>query len=220
MRILLVEDDPLLGNATQVGLTNEGYTVEWIKDGAEAKSALECNSFDGVVLDLGLPGLDGLDLLFAMRKNGDETPVLVLTARDSINDRVKGLDAGSDDYLIKPFDLDELNARLRAIIRRASGRASPAIVIGGVSLDPVTHKVVMRDKVINLSQREFALLQMLMEGAGRVLSRSHLEEHLYGWNEDIESNSIEVHIHNLRKKLGKEIIKTIRGVGYTMSTGS
>lgn len=211
---MLVEDDQLLGDATQAGLVHDGYVVEWLRDGLQAESALNSQSFDGVVLDLGLPGKDGIEVLSSMRKRGDSTPVLVLTARDSVGDRVKGLDTGGDDYLIKPFDLDELSARLRALIRRSSGRSAPTIEVGTVSLNPASHQVHVDGDLTELSQREFSLLQLLMEAEPRVLSRSYLEEHLYGWGDDIESNALEVHIHNLRKKLSKSFIQTIRGVGY------
>ena len=218
MRILLVEDDQLLGDATQAGLINDGYTVDWFKDGLQAESALKSSQFDGVVLDLGLPGKDGLSVLKSMRHRKDATPVLILTARDLIDDRVKGLDAGADDYLVKPFDLDELSARLRALIRRSLGRADPIIKIGVVTLNPASHEVCHHNLAVDFSQREFALLQLLMENSGRVLSRSSLEEHLYGWHEEIESNTLEVHIHHLRKKLGSSFIQTIRGVGYIIPT--
>jgi DNA-binding response OmpR family regulator len=214
MRILLIEDDPLLGDATEAGLSHDGYTVEWMHNGDHGDSALRNESFDGVVLDLGLPGKSGLDILQAMRGRNDTTPALILTARDSIEDRIKGLDSGADDYLIKPFDLDELSARLRALIRRAAGRSSPLIEIATVVLDPATHLVTLNNETVDFSQREFSLLQLLMEAAPRVLSRSYLEEHLYSWESDVGSNVLEVHIHNLRKKLGKTFIHTIRGVGY------
>jgi len=217
MRILLIEDDNLIGDATKVGLTDDGYSVDWIKNGNEADFALKSSEFDGVVLDLGLPGMDGIDVLKSMRKRKDKTPVIILTARDLINERVKGLDTGADDYLVKPFDLDELSARLRALIRRSSGRAEPNIDIGNVSLNPASFEVYHEGKLVDFSQREFALLRLLMESSGRVLSRSHLEEHLYGWNDGIESNALEVHIHNIRKKLGNTFIKTVRGVGYVIS---
>jgi two-component system response regulator QseB len=214
MRILLVEDDDLLGDATKAGLTNDGYNVEWLKDGIQAESALKSSEFDGIVLDLGLPGKDGLAVLKSMRSRGDATPVLILTARDLVDDKIKGLDAGADDYLIKPFDLDELFARLRALIRRSLGRADPVIKIGSISLNPASHEVLFDNALVDLSQREFSLLQLLIESSGHVLSRDYLEEHIYGWNKDIESNALEVHIHHLRKKLGNSFIQTIRGVGY------
>lgn len=214
MRILLVEDDDLLGDATKAGLTSDGYNVEWLKDGIQAESALKSSKFDGIVLDLGLPGKDGLAVLKSMRSRGDATPVLILTARDLVDDKIKGLDAGADDYLIKPFDLDELFARLRALIRRSLGRADPVIKIGSISLNPASHEVLFDNTIVDLSQREFSLLQLLIESSGHVLSRDYLEERIYGWNKDIESNALEVHIHHLRKKLGNSFIKTIRGVGY------
>jgi two-component system response regulator QseB len=214
MRILLVEDDDLLGDATKAGLTSDGYNVEWLKDGIQAESALKSSEFDGIVLDLGLPGKDGLAVLKSMRSRGDATPVLILTARDLVDDKIKGLDAGADDYLIKPFDLDELFARLRALIRRSLGRADPVIKVGSISLNPASHEVLFDNTVVDLSQREFSLLQLLIESSGHVLSRDYLEEHIYGWNKDIESNALEVHIHHLRKKLGNSFIQTIRGVGY------
>ncbi len=214
MRILLVEDDDLLGDATKAGLANDGYAVDWIKDGIQAESALKSSEFDGVILDLGLPGKDGLAVLKSMRSRNDATPVLILTARDLVDDKVKGLDAGADDYLIKPFDLDELSARLRALIRRSLGRADPIIRIEAVSLNPASHEVLFNNTAVDLSQREFTLLQLLMESSGRVLSRNYLEEHVYGWGEDIDSNALEVHIHHLRKKFGNSFIQTIRGVGY------
>jgi len=216
MRILLVEDDYLLGDATKAGLTSDGYTVDWFKDGIQAELALESSEFDGVVLDLGLPGKDGLAVLKSMRNRDDTTPVIILTARDLTDDKVKGLDAGADDYLIKPFDLSELSARLRALIRRSLGRADPIIKIGSISLNPASHEVRADNAIIELSQREFSLLQLLMENVGRVLSRSSLEENIYGWNEEVDSNALEVHIHHLRKKLGSSFIQTIRGVGYTI----
>jgi len=212
MRILLVEDDYLLGDATKAGLTSDGYTVDWFKDGIQAELALESSEFDGVVLDLGLPGKDGLAVLKSMRNRDDTTPVIILTARDLTDDKVKGL----DDYLIKPFDLSELSARLRALIRRSLGRADPIIKIGSISLNPASHEVRADNAIIELSQREFSLLQLLMENVGRVLSRSSLEENIYGWNEEVDSNALEVHIHHLRKKLGSSFIQTIRGVGYTI----
>jgi len=218
MRILLVEDDDLLGDATKAGLTDDGYTVDWFKDGIQAESALKTNEFDGVVLDLGLPGKDGLEVLKSMRGRDNSTPVLILTARDAIDDKVKGLDAGADDYLIKPFDLEELSARLRALIRRSLGRSDPIIKIGSISLNPASHEAHSDDLKVELSQREFSLLQLLMENSGRVLSRSSLEENIYGWDEDIGSNALEVHIHHLRKKLGNSFIRTVRGVGYTVAT--
>lgn len=214
MRLLLVEDDTLLGKGLQAGLKQAGYQVEWLQRGDLATTALESNQFDVIVLDIMLPGESGLDILRKMRKRGDTSPVLLLTARDSINDRVEGLDSGADDYLVKPFDLDELNARLRALLRRRCGRAEPILEHRGISLDPASHRVELNHQEINLSSREFALLQYLLENAGRAITRTRLEETLYGWDGEVESNSLEVFIHHLRKKLGNDLIRTIRGVGY------
>ncbi len=216
MRLLLVEDDPLLGDAIQIGLRQDGYAIDWIQDGIEAEKALQNERFDLVIMDLNLPGRSGLDLLRGFRARGDDTPVLILTARDATSDRVAGLDAGADDYLVKPFDFPELNARLRALLRRSSGRASPSIRNGPLQLDPAAHRVTLDDRPIDLSQREFAILETLLNNAGRVMSRARIEESIYGWETEVGSNTIEVHIHHLRKKLGKEWIRTVRGVGYMM----
>lgn len=216
MRILLVEDDSLLGDGLRVGLGQEGYTVDWIRDGQAARLALETGSYDLVVLDLGLPRLSGLELLRAVRAQGNGVPVLILTARDAVADRVAGLDDGADDYMIKPFDLDELAARIRALLRRRMGRASPILRHGELALDPAAHRVTLAGKAVELSSREFALLQALLDNAGRVLSRAKLEESLYGWGEEVESNAVEVHVHHLRRKLGPKLIRTVRGVGYTI----
>lgn len=214
MRILLVEDDPQLGDGISVGLHHAGYTVDWLSDGAKAKQALSVEPFDLVILDLGLPNIDGLSLLRQMRHNHDLTPVLILTARDTISDRVTGLDSGADDYLVKPFDLDEMYARIRAVMRRKAGRASPLIKHGDVELDPAAHTVTLKGKIINLSSKEYTVLHMLLDSVGHVLSKTQIEDKLYGWNDAIESNATEVHIHHLRKKIGKKLISTIRGVGY------
>ena len=216
MRILLVEDDTLLGEGIQTGLVQDGYTVDWLTDGQLADQALQHNSFDLLVLDLNLPGLSGLDLLTALRARRSDMPVLILTARDSVSDRITGLDCGADDYLVKPFNFDELSARLRALLRRASGRASPSIVNGELSIDPSSHRVILNDREVVLSQREFAVLALLATNVGRALPRSRIEEVLYGWGSDVCSNALEVHIHNLRRKLGNEWIRTIRGLGYMM----
>ncbi|MEW5790700.1 MAG: response regulator [Pseudomonadota bacterium] len=216
MRILLVEDDPLLGDGLRVGLGQEGYTVDWIRDGQAARLALETGSYGLVVLDIGLPRLSGLELLRALRAQGNGVPVLILTARDAVADRVAGLDGGADDYMIKPFDLDELAARIRALLRRRMGRASPVLRHGELALDPAAHRVTLAGEAVELSPREFALLQALLDNAGRVLSRAQLEESLYGWGEEVESNAVEVHVHHLRRKLGPELIRTVRGVGYTI----
>jgi two-component system response regulator QseB len=214
MRILLVEDDPLLGDGLYAGLSHEGYTVDWLKDGASASQALKKDVFDLIILDLGLPKLSGLEVLQKFRKGGGKTPVLILTAQDSLEYKVKGLNTGADDYLTKPFDLDELSARLRALQRRQVDRASSSITHGALTLDPDTHSVVFNNQDLHLSRREFALLQKLLDNPGSVLSKEALSQMLYGWDEEVDSNALEVHIHNLRKKLGIDFIKTIRGVGY------
>ena len=214
MRILLVEDDELLGDGLRTGLVQYGYAVDWLKDGLTADQALKTENFDVVVLDLGLPKLPGINVLQNLRSRGQTTPVIILTARESIEERVKGLDSGADDYLTKPFDLDELCARLRALQRRFASRAEPVLVHNAIILDPAAHTVALNGEPTNVSRREFALLQKLLENAGRVLSREHLTQSLYGWGEDVDSNALEVHIHNLRKKFGQDFIHTIRGIGY------
>ena len=214
MRILLVEDDELLGDGVTAGLKQYGYTVDWLKDGLSAEQALKTEAFDAIILDIGLPKKSGLELLESLRNQGNVTPVLILTARETVDDRIKGLDSGADDYLVKPFDLDELCARLRALQRRLSSRAAPLIDHAGIQLDPASHTVTFNGEEVNLSRREFALLHKLLENAGRVLSREYLTQTLYGWDEDVDSNALEVHVHNLRKKFGAELIRTIRGVGY------
>jgi two-component system response regulator QseB len=215
MRVLLVEDDELLGDGVRNGLIQYGYTVDWVKDGASAQQAiLSESSFDMVVLDIGLPKKSGIEVLTSMRSKNIKTPVVILTARDTVEDQVKGLDAGADDYIAKPFDLDALCARMRALQRRTTSRAKPVLTYGAISLDPASHTVHVNEELINISRREFALLQKLLENAGRVLSREHLTSTLYGWGDDVDSNALEVHIHNLRKKFGTKLIRTIRGVGY------
>jgi two-component system response regulator QseB len=214
MRLLLVEDDTMIGEAVRTGLRRQGLAVDWVQDGAAAKTALSTETFDLVLLDLGLPRMDGLQVLKWLRGTGSTVPVLILTARDSVNDRIKGLDAGADDYIVKPFDFDELAARVRAVLRRRSGRADNVIEHLGVTLDPASHEVTRDGEPVSLSHREFALLEALLERPGQVLSRTQLEERLYGWGEEVESNAVEVHIHNLRKKLGAEYIQNVRGVGY------
>jgi two-component system OmpR family response regulator/two-component system response regulator QseB len=216
MRILVVEDDPLLGDAIQAGLRQLGHAVDWVRDGAAADAALHDEAYAAVVLDLGLPRRDGLAVLRAARARGARVPVLVLTARDTVADRIAGLDAGADDYLIKPFDLGELAARLRALERRAAGSAAPRLSAGEVELDPAAHRVWFRGREVALSAREFALLETLMRNAGRVLSRAQIEAQLYAWDEEVESNAVEVHIHHLRRKLAPELIVTVRGVGYLL----
>ena len=214
MRLLLVEDDPMIGAGVQRGLKQEGHTVDWVRDGVAAELAVAGGAYEVILLDLGLPRKSGLELLAGLRRKGVATPVLVITARDSVADRVKGLDAGADDYLVKPFDLDELSARIRALMRRHGGRASPVIEHGPLRLDPATHEFFLNGVPVALSGREFSLLHALMEQPGVPLSRAQLEERIYGWNEEIESNTIEVYIHALRRKLGAEWIRNVRGVGY------
>ncbi|MCB1789005.1 MAG: response regulator transcription factor [Gammaproteobacteria bacterium] len=214
MRVLLVEDDELLGSAVVDGLTQAGYTVDWLRDGGQALRALSNDEPDLLVLDLGLPGRDGMQVLRDLRARSSGLPVLVLTARDTVEDRIAGLDAGADDYLVKPFDLGELTARLRAIARRRGGRATPVIEHDGLVFDPAARSVTLDGESIALSSRALAILEALLERPGIPLSRERLEQILYGWGEGVESNAVEVHIHHLRKKLGKERIRTIRGLGY------
>ena len=216
MRVLLVEDDKLLGNGLKAGLGQAGYTVDWVQDGVSADAALSTEGFDLVVLDLGLPRLPGIDVLKRLRARGNNVPVLILTARDTVSERVEGLDSGADDYLIKPFDLDELTARLRALQRRHAGRPEPVLRHGDIVLDPAAYTVTLREEPVSLSTSEFALLQLLLENVGRVMPRTRLEQTLYGWDGEAESNSLEVFIHHLRKKLGAELIRTVRGVGYVI----
>ncbi|HEY4744934.1 MAG TPA: response regulator [Desulfuromonadaceae bacterium] len=216
MRLLLVEDDPMLGEAVQRLLQQESFAVDWVRGGEEAELALDASSYDLMLLDLGLPEKNGLDILQDMRKRKVSLPVIILTARDAVSDRIAGLDSGADDYLVKPFDPDELAARIRALLRRRNGRVEPIITFGPLTLNPATHELYCKEKLIRLSLREFSLLSLLLERPGATVSREQLEERLYGWNEEVESNAIEVHIHNLRKKLGHNLIRTIRGVGYMM----
>ena len=216
MRLLLVEDDPMIGASVQSGLRQEGYSVDWVRDGAAAELALASGVHELVLLDLGLPRKTGLDLLAGWRRNGLVLPVLVITARDSVADRVKGLDAGADDYLVKPFSFDELVARIRALMRRQAGRASPLMENGPLTLNPATHEVFLDGSPVYLSGREFALLQALPEQPRVPLSRAQLEERIYGWDEEVESNTVEVYIHSLRRKLGAGWIRNVRGVGYTV----
>ncbi|TLY88863.1 MAG: response regulator [Gammaproteobacteria bacterium] len=214
MRLLLVEDDVMIGEAIRSGLKREGFVVDWVHDAEAAARVLRTEPFELVLLDLALPGADGLELLRSERERGLALPVLIITARDAIADRVQGLDAGADDYLIKPFDLDELAARIRALLRRRAGRSAPRIEHLGVVLDPASHRVTQDGVEVSLSPREFALLQLLLERPGVILSRAQIEERLYGWGEELESNAVEVHIHGLRRKLGAQFILTVRGVGY------
>jgi two-component system response regulator QseB len=217
MRILLVEDDLQLGDGLTIGLRQAGFAVDWVRDGHAADHALQSESFDLVVLDLGLPKLAGMAVLTRSRGRGQTVPILILTARDATGDKVSGLDAGADDYLVKPIDLDELTARLRALTRRSAGRAAPLLAHGDLVLDPAAHSVTLAGQAVDLSGREFSLLQLLLESAGRVLTRSQLEQSVYGWRDEPDSNALEVHIHHLRKKLGSDLIRTLRGVGYTIA---
>lgn len=216
MRLLLVEDDPLLGEGLKTALARDGYTVDWLRDGKQALQAITTDEFGVVILDLGLPGLDGIEVLSGTRERGITTPVLILTARDAVPDRVAGLDHGADDYLTKPFDIEELSARVRSLLRRSQGRSQPLLIHGDIQIDPAAQVLSKAGQVIELSQKEFIIIRYLIEHKGRPISRSRLEEQLYGWDKGIESNALEVHIHKLRKKLGSELIKTVRGVGYKL----
>ena len=216
MRILLVEDDALLGDALQVGLRSAGFVVDWVKDGVAADAALAAEEFAAVVLDLGLPRMSGLELLHRLRDAGNRTPVVILTARDAVEDRVRGLDLGADDYVAKPVSFAELAARLRAVTRRALGAASGILTIGNLSIDPAERKVTFRGELVELQAREYALLYAMASRAGRVLTRSQLEALLYEWDRGLDSNAIEVYVHHLRRKLSPTLIRTVRGVGYVV----
>ncbi|MEJ2308107.1 MAG: response regulator [Gammaproteobacteria bacterium] len=218
MRILIAEDDPLLGEGLSMGLRQMGYTVDWVSDGLAAERALQSeeDSIDALILDLGLPKRDGLTLLDRLRRSGSSLPVLILTARDTVEERISGLDRGADDYVVKPFDLMEVSARLRAITRRREGRSSPQIEYGPLVLDQASRAVSLRGESIALSSQEMAVLEALLSNTGRILTRQQLESSLYGWEEGAESNALEVYIHHLRKKLGKTLIRTVRGIGYTI----
>jgi DNA-binding response OmpR family regulator len=214
MRVLLVEDDPLIGSGLDEGLRHEGFAVDWVRDGDAATLALRTTPYGLMLLDLGLPGQDGLSLLASLRRRDDALPAIVITARDAVTDRIAGLDAGADDYLVKPFVLEELLARIRAVNRRHAGRAQTTLAAGALKLDPVRHQVWLADDEVALSPKEFVMLHELMLDPGAVISREQFEERLYSWGEEVESNAVQVHIHNLRKKLGHVAILTVRGVGY------
>jgi two-component system, OmpR family, response regulator len=214
MRVLLVEDDAMIAQGLQTALRQSGFAVDWMRDGKSAAGALQGSVFDAVLLDLGLPHRDGIDVLRELRTRGDATPVIILTARDEIQHRIAGLNAGADDYIVKPFDLDEVIARLRSVLRRAAGRGDPSIRHGELRLDPVARTVELKGVPVNVSAHEFAVLEALLQRPGAVLSRAQLEDRLYGWDEQIGSNAVEVYIHGLRRKLGSDAIRTLRGVGY------
>ena len=220
MRLLLVEDDSMIGAAAQQGLRHEGHTVDWVRDGHEAEGVVKGGAYDLVLLDLGLPRKDGLSILRGWRTRGITVPVLIITARDAVTDRVAGLDAGADDYLVKPFDLDELSARVRAVLRRHSGRSDAVVRVGALEIDTAARRVRFKNSEVPLSAREYALLEALADRPGAYLSRAQLEERLYGWDEEIASNAVEVHIHALRRKLDPELIRNVRGLGYTLAAGA
>jgi two-component system response regulator QseB len=217
VRALLVEDDAMIGKAVAEGMQGDGYAVDWVRDGLEAQTALMHDVYDIALLDLGLPRKDGLELLKHLRRASIDLPVLIITARDAVADRIAGLDAGADDYLVKPFDLEELLARTRAVIRRRAGRASPEVRFGALMLDPVKRRVEFHGQPVELSAREFAILEALAREPGAVVSRSKLEESVYGWGEEVGSNTVEVHLHHLRRKLDPGLIRNVRGVGYRIT---
>jgi two-component system response regulator QseB len=216
MRVLIVEDDPLLGKSVQVGLSQDGYVADWVRDAETAEHSLGIEHFDLLVLDLGLPQRDGLTLLKDLRRGGSCIPVLILTARDAVSDRVEGLDSGADDYLVKPFDLPELCARIRALVRRSRGQPSPTLQAGDVVLDTTQRQATLRRRALLLSPKEYALLETLAASPDQVVPRTRLQSSVYGWEGDVDSNALEVHVHNLRRKLGKDRILTVRGVGYRL----
>jgi len=216
MRLLLVEDDAMIGEALLQVLRAEPYAVDWVRDGLVADAALRSERYDLVLLDLGLPGLGGLEVLHALRQRRDPVPVLVATARDGVAERIAGLDAGADDYVLKPFDIDELLARIRALLRRSAGRGEPVFEHKGVRLNPATHEATLHGQPVGLSAREWAVLEPLIARPGAVLSRAQLEEKLFSWKDDVSSNAVEVYIHGVRKKLGNELIQTVRGLGYVV----
>jgi len=220
MRILLVEDDTMIGDAVRIALKDAALAVDWVQDGRTALDAMAMTDYQVVLLDLGLPGQDGLEVLRDLRSTGKHIPVIIITARDEIEDRIKGLDLGADDYLVKPFDVKELLARIRAITRRQGGQAAPILSNGRVSLNPATHQAECGDKLVLLTAREFSLLHELMIRPGTILTRSELEERIYGWNEEIESNAIDFLIHSIRRKLGTDVIKNVRGAGWLVDKAS
>lgn len=216
MRILLAEDDPMLGDGLRAGLRQQGFQVDWVRDGMAAEREIGTGDYQAAVLDLGLPQKDGLDVLLALRAKKITTPILVLTARDAVPDRIKGLDLGADDYVLKPVDLYELGARLRSLVRRSHGQTQDVLSCGNLQLNPSARLVTLDAQPVSLSTREFDLLHVLLLNMGRVLSREQLEQQLYSWGHEVESNAVEVHIHHLRKKLRADLIQTVRGIGYTM----
>jgi two-component system response regulator QseB len=216
MRVLIVEDDPMIGRALATGLQDGGYAADWVRDGAAAELALRQGGYDLALLDLGLPRKDGLEVLKTLRRANVHVPVLVISARDSLTDRISGLDSGADDYLTKPFDLDEVLARMRAVLRRHAGRGTPEVTYGALTLDPVNRVVHFRGAAVALSTREFALLEALMRHPGELVTREKLLDTVYGWGTELESNAIEVHLHHLRRKLAPELILNVRGVGYRL----
>ena len=220
MRILLIEDDHMIGKALTVALRDAAYAVDWVQEGESALQVLDNKEHQAVLLDLGLPQCDGIDVLRKLRSNGSQLPVIIITARDAVEERIRGLDLGADDYLIKPFDIDELLARLRAVIRRKGGQSSSVLTNGTLALDPATREASYEEVLCLLSAREFALLQALLLRPGSILSRTELEERIYGWNEEVESNAIDFLIHGIRKKLGADVIKNVRGVGWMVARNS
>ncbi|MBC8636122.1 response regulator transcription factor [Caballeronia sp. EK] len=217
MRVLLVEDDRMIGESVRDELRESSYAVDWVRDGKLALTSLTTHVYDAILLDLGLPGADGIDVLRSVRRGAHHVPLIIITARDSVEERIRGLDEGADDYLIKPFDISELKARMRAVIRRRGGQAAPLMTNGVLTLDPATREATSGEIATRLSSREFALLQSLMIRPGAILSRAELEDRIYGWNEEVESNAVEFLIHSLRKKLGATAIKNVRGVGWMVS---
>jgi two-component system OmpR family response regulator/two-component system response regulator QseB len=220
MRLLLVEDDPMIGESIEEGLRGESYAVDWVRNGRDVELALAGVAYDLMLLDLGLPGKQGMEVLRATRARGNDLPVLIITARDGTPARVEGLDAGADDYLVKPFDLDELLARIRALLRRRVSRTQSVIEHGKLKLDLASHEASLGGQPVKLSAREFSVLRALLDNPGSVVSKAQLEEKLYGWNSEVESNTVDVYVHHLRKKFGSDFIKNVRGVGYKIAAAS